>query len=161
MKCLESFLDERDSPLPAPNRLSVLHQLAELHPVSTADDELPVQDVSSLPTGAILSVQEVQEGIDKAPRGSAAAMSGWTFDLIAQLADDSAAGRAFTAALIEVYNLILAGKGDDASIWIRSRMIALAKKGGGIRPIAIGEPLFRLLGRILAAKFSKELFSKG
>ena len=87
-------------------------------------------------------------------------MSGWTFDLIAQLADDSAADRAFTAALIEVYNLILAGKGGDASIWIRSRVIALAKKGGGIRPIAIGEPLFRLMGRILAAKFSKELGSK-
>ena len=111
VKCLESFLDERDNPLPAPDRLAVLHKLAELHPAGTADDELPVQDVSSLPTGAILSVQEVQEGIDKAPRGSAATMSGWTFDLIAQLADDSAAGRAFTAALTEVYNLILAGKG--------------------------------------------------
>ena len=131
---MESFLVERDNPLPPPERVSVLQKLRELHPESSIDDELPAADIS-LPTGAILTTHEVQEGIDKAPRGSAAAMSGWTFDLIGQLADDSAAGRAFTDALTRVFNLILAGKGGDASIWIRSRVIALAKKEAVLDPL--------------------------
>ena len=75
-------------------------------------------------------------------------MSGWTFDLIAQLADDSTGGVEFVAALVEVYSLILAGKGGSATLWIRSRVVALPKPDGSIRPIAIGGALFRLLGMI-------------
>ena len=45
-------------------------------------------------------------------------------------------------------------------MWIRARVIAIPKKGGGVRPIAIGEVLFRLLGRVLAAKLSPALGAK-
>ena len=41
VKCLKSFLDERDNPLPPPEIVSVLQKLRELHPDSSIDDELP------------------------------------------------------------------------------------------------------------------------
>ena len=159
MRCLEAHLDEEANPQAPPSKAAILSKLKALHPDRNEDDLLP-ESVRGLPEGAIISRADVQRGIDHAPRGSAAAMSGWTFDLIAQLADDSAGGVEFVAALVEVYNLILAGKGGSATLWIRSRVVALPKPDGGIRPIAIGEALFRLLGKIVAFKFGPALGKK-
>ena len=59
--------------------------------------------------------------------------------------------RDFVAALTSVYNLILQGKGGNPDIWIRARIVALPKAQGGVRPIAVGEVITRLMNRALAA----------
>jgi hypothetical protein len=78
-------------------------------------------------------------------------MTPWTFDLIRQLLDR---GRndIFLQKVTRLFNMILAGKGGEATLWTTSRMVALSKKDGGVRPIAVGEVWLRLLGRIAARK---------
>ena len=148
INCLEAHLTAENGKGPTPDREEVNRALRTLHPAAAADDHLHGRP---LPTGHVLTVESVQKAIDSAPRGSAAAMSGWTFDLMRQLGEDTPKGRDFVASLTDVYNLILQGKGGNPDIWIRARIVALPKPLGGVRPIAVGEVLTRLMNRALAA----------
>ena len=78
-------------------------------------------------------------------------MTPWTFDLIQQLLKSSP-DPLFLRKVTRVFNLMLAGKGGDATLWTTSRIIGLGKPDGGVRPIAVGEVWLRLLGRIVAKK---------
>ena len=81
-------------------------------------------------------------------------MTPWTFDLIRQLLDRGK-GEVFLQKVTFLFNRILEGQGGDTTAWTTSRMVALGKKDGGIRPIAVGEVWLRLLGRIAARKVAK------
>ena len=104
INCLEDHLTAEKGTAAAPDREEVNRALKALHPAATTDDYLHGR---LLPAGHVLTVETVQKAIDNAPRGSAAAMSGWTFDLMRQLGEDTPKGRDFVAALTDVYNLIL------------------------------------------------------
>ena len=75
MRCLEAHLDEEANPQAPPSKAAILAKLKAFHPDRNEDDLLP-ESVRGLPEGAIISRADVQRGIDHAPRGSAAAMSG-------------------------------------------------------------------------------------
>jgi hypothetical protein len=152
--CLESFLNEKDGPTPTMSKEETISELRKLHPDADSRDALPT---SVLPKGLVLSHYAVQQAIDGAPKGSAAAMSGWTFDLMAQMADDSDSGKAFVLALTAVYNLILNEQGGTADTWIRARVVPIPKPQGGVRPIAVGEVLFRLMNRAVSAELGAKV----
>ena len=110
-----------------------------------------------------ISPTAMESGIRDAPALSAAAVTGWTFDLIAQLTlkskdfkkkDEDAADKC-REALRRVFNFMLDGKGGVASQWVASRLVCLGKPDGGIRPIAIGETFYRLMARIAAHSASR------
>ena len=62
----------------------------------------------------------------------------WLLQQIGRLCSDFAWGRLSPACLIA-----LAG----------ARLIALGKRGGGVRPIAVGETLRRLAGKLLIGRY--------
>ena len=76
----------------------------------------------------------------------------------AHLRDPLLHDTALQALLASVFTRIVNGAGDDAQIGevlSLCRLIALLKDNGGVRPIAIGEILRRLCGRILLRKHSQ------
>ena len=130
-------------------------ELCGLHPAAHPNrDALPPR----IPSSALctsLSLEELLQGISDLPSLSAAAMSPWTFELIKQVTLGPNPDMA--QAILRMFNLILEGKGGDPSLWTLSRLVALRKPNGKIRPIAVGDVWLRLLGKIVAKKFSKDM----
>jgi hypothetical protein len=86
--------------------------------------------------------------LDKAPRGSAAGPSGWTYE------QGKAAGMATQKAVIAVLELMPAmvqGKEPHVPAQLQSTLLPIAKPGGGIRPIAKVEVRYRLAGLCVRA----------
>lgn len=137
------------------NSDEVRGELSALHPPSIPSrDSLPhriPRDTSCLQ----LTMEELLQGVADLPALSAAAMSPWTFELIKQVTfgpnPDVAKG------VLRMFNLILEGKGGDPSLWTLSRLVALRKPNGSIRPIAVGDVWLRLLGKVVAKKLSKDM----
>src|SRR4051812_25310896 len=82
--------------------------------------------------------------------GVAPGPSGWTADLLKILAEDPACLRPVTAMLVDIANNRLAGS-------VRNRLtlcnlIALPKDDKNIRPIAMGDALLKLAGRLVMAQ---------
>ena len=76
---------------------------------------------------------------------------------MALMADDFDGGKAFVMALTAVYNLIMNEKGGTANMWIRGRVVPIPKPQGGVRPIAVGEVLFRLMNRAVSAELGAKI----
>lgn len=111
-------------------------------PVPALQPELP----------PMITQAELLEALDKAPRLSASAVSGWTYDLIRELL--KGADNAVIQTAVDLLNELLQGNASHPQAWLRSRLVPLQKSTGGVRPIAIGEAWPRLLGRIVAARYT-------
>jgi hypothetical protein len=136
---------------PCPKVVAASLQL--LHPPASKLDELPIA-TTTLPPPLSLSHLDICGCLIRLPARSAAGMSSWTYDLIIQLltGDDR-----LIALVTSLFNLLLSGKGGPPGLWTKARLIALQKKDGGIRPIAIGEVWLRFFSRVVAGKLSKTL----
>lgn len=126
-------------PLTAETRVLVyaLHPVGPGLPIRTRDEAAP----------PLISEAELLGAVDDLPRLSAAACSGWTYDLIRQVLAGEVVGPA-----CELLNRVAAGELPHEEVWLASRLVLLSKPGGGVRPIAVGEAWVRLLGRILASR---------
>jgi hypothetical protein len=82
------------------------------------------------------------------PKGSAAGPSGWTFELITAAINGRPTGPV-AALLVEMAQQAVAGTLCCRNLLTASRLIGLLKPDGGVRPIAIGEALYRLIGRLV------------
>ena len=123
-----------------------LSELAALHPAGGEGDRLPEARGDTKPYE--VEFKQLELCIQGLPSLSAAAMSPWTFELIKQVAlgeDSSVCG-----AILDLFNKILSGRGGDPTRWTVSRLVALRKPNGKIRPIAVGDVWFRLLGKCVA-----------
>ena len=76
-------------------------------------------------------------------RGAAGGPTGWTFEQLRAAVSASAEARAGAHAVV---NLMLSGKLPRCGVLLDSNLVGLAKPGGGVRPIAIGEVWYRLAG---------------
>ena len=106
-------------------------------------------------------VSSMIRAINSFPAGSAGGPDGlWPQhfkDLIAPGADDSR--QALVPALVSFTELVLNGK-TPASIrpfFFGATLIALEKKGGGVRPIAVGGSLRRLIAKVAGMKVMNEM----
>src|SRR4029078_1476952 len=77
--------------------------------------------------------------------GSAPGPSGWTGELLRALVDDDVCVTGLASIVTDIIN----GRPSSASrsYLLPSTSIALSKPNNGIRPLAIGESLYRLAGR--------------
>ncbi len=123
--------------------------IGRMFPAASDADLLP--QVTDPSTALQLDLETVKEAIRTLPRLRAASFTGWTCDLVQQLAMD---GPDFLPALLDLFNALLRGAAGPASLWSLDYVFPLEKRTGGYRPIVIGEIFPRILGRIVARVLS-------
>lgn len=126
----------------------VLQQLRSLHPRNPPEEEQTLKDVLSSTTSAP-AIEVTAEAVIKAIRQistiTGVGPSGDSSKIWKHLLQDST--QRTISIITEMFNHLVQGKGID-QIWRRltsTRMIALSKRQGGIRPIACGEISRRIL----------------
>jgi hypothetical protein len=132
---------------PAAPSADGLAKLQEKHPPATLS-------ASSLPSpDQFLHMAVVEDDVRKAvqsfPAGSSGGPDGLRPQHLKELIGCREAGSDFLTALTAFVNMLMAGKCpiNVAPIFFGGRLIALDKKSGGIRPIAIGLTLRRLASK--------------
>jgi hypothetical protein len=145
------LLGPQNAPINVMTDPTALQALRDLHPPSSDQDSIP-----ELPqTTPSLTLQEatIKEILSTAPKDSAVAFSAWTFELL----NFGIQYPAFLTAATKIFNHMLAGRAGNPALWLQSRLVALRKPNGGVRPIAVGEAWPRALGRIVAKVCSSAL----
>ena len=128
----------------APDTAETLQQLAEKHPRRTT----PLTPRSRISTSGTVTANVVKTAILSFPAGSAGGPTGMCPQIMKDLISPSNgdAGTRLLEKLTEFVNLVLSGNLPPRirPIFFGANLIALGKKGGGIRPIAVGNTLRRL-----------------
>jgi Reverse transcriptase (RNA-dependent DNA polymerase) len=125
-------------PLAEPNAATVA-ALRALHP-----DE-PAPALRAPPVApAVVTAAILKQVLMAIPRGSAAGLSGWTYEHVrAATSSDQAA----FDAVLRIVNAIVSGQLPHLPALTDSALLGLEKPGGhGLRPIAMGEVWLRLAG---------------
>ena len=139
---------------------STLKALQQKHPAPHPDSSIPPPPQDPiLPTS--VTEEEVLQAIRSFPNGSAAGPDGLRPQHLKDMTGFSAetGGRTLLRALTSFSNLILDGK-TPASIrpcFFGATLVALEKKEGGVRPIAVGFSLRRLAAKIAASRVKGHL----
>ena len=134
----------------APQTEETAEAIRALYPRSRGPLVMPC---TSLPTcGARINVRDLQRTLHSFPAGSAAGPSRLSPRHLAQLLE--APGSLLGAAVLLLITAIADGKVPPEAVEcvFASRGVALAKVGGGIRPLAAGDVLRRIAAKLLCRK---------
>ena len=134
-----------DSPAaPSPQSLSELRE--KHHPSSSVLTDLPTSQSQQF---VCVDESEVRQAVVSFPAGSAGGPNGLRPHHIRDLLMCREAGPEFLSALVAFVNIVLAGRCllGAAPVFFGGRLLALNKKSGGIRTIAIGFTLRRLASK--------------
>ena len=125
------------------------------HPPA-ASDRVPTPDSSSFASLQITE-SEVLKAVKSFPAGSSGGPDCFRPQHLLELVTCQSNGPALLSALTVFINLILDGgcSAEVCPVFFGARLIALEKKSGGYRPIAVGYTLRRL-----AAKCANNFFHK-
>ena len=136
----------------APLTAEVIQELRRLHPAPVRPVDAEALRDFTVPPGKRITITAalVQEQLASAPRRSAGGPSKLSFD---HLRESAASSPLLLASLTKVVQRLLDGDvpARVASMLADSRLIALLKPNGKARPIAIGDTVRRLAGRVLLA----------
>jgi hypothetical protein len=123
---------------PADFSAQTLSKLLDKHPVRLTSS-LPVPP-AVIPLAYQATESEVMKMIRSFPAGSAAGTDGFRPQHLLEMVQTSDVGSALLTAITSFVNMLLNGTCHDdyKHIFFGGRLIALNKKSGGIRPIAIG-----------------------
>ena len=143
----------------APQSKETYDSLLALHPPCPVDRRLPPQ-VSACPPISVLPT-EVSRAIRSFPSGSAGGPDGlrpqYLKDLLAT-GIGSGGTDALLGAITDFVNMLLEGRVPVSvcPILFGGSLIAISKKSGGIRPIAIGYLWRRLAGKVACHRVSEQ-----
>ncbi|CAI5968500.1 unnamed protein product [Closterium sp. NIES-64] len=137
---------------PSSDTVTALHAK---HPPAAAEipDWVASFTATELPQ---LTVPLLHQALRSAPRGTAAGPSGW---LIEHLRDTFLSSQNHLPYLLRLFQSWLQGDLPPAvrSYYAASNLVALCKPQGGVRPIAIGEVLPRLLSRCVTLIYKQQI----
>ena len=106
--------------------------------------------------GQVITIEAIEAAVGSMSREVAPGLSGWTRPLL----DTASTGpdNSFLLALRLLTDMIRQGTAPGRALLCASRLIALEKPTGGIRPIAIGDLLYRVaMKAILTSHFRPEM----
>ncbi|KAL0218126.1 hypothetical protein RCL1_008974 [Eukaryota sp. TZLM3-RCL] len=128
----------------APNDEQTLLALKKLHPVE--EFQLSKPEAHSFWSDTPISKNEVDDINSCLPHGKAAGPSKLTFDI---LKDCTSAQSVISEDLACFFQNLMMLSCKAPLEMSASRLVALIKSGGGVRPNAVGESLFRLLSMLI------------
>ena len=129
--------------------------LESLHPEGTWS--IREEDYIPYHKSVEVTVDDVHKCIKRMPRGKCGGVDGWLFEHFRVLLE----GEHVLVGFTSVINLILAGRLPDevAEIFKASSLTGIPKPNKGIRPIAMGNALKKLVGKAVALRMDKEIQS--
>lgn len=134
--------------------------LREKHPVPSAPAQLP-EPPSSVDSNVSVCEDSVRLALLSFPNGSAGGLDGLSPQHLKDLTTTPSgdAGSALLKELTALINLMLTGRVNVEIIPVLygANLVALAKKDGGIRPIAIGCTFRRLASKLCCRNFNERL----
>jgi len=136
-----------------------INKLKEKHPTANS---LYYNDSQSATPSLIVSSDEVQSALDSFPKGSSGGIDGLTPQHLKDMflnIDETPEKTKHLAILTQFVNFVVSGGVPPflRPLFFAARLIALNKKDGGIRPIAISHSLRRLTSKVVARAGAKQL----
>ena len=137
--------------------------VAGLHPPSSPSDEFTpdqLASVDSSDSNILVDNEMAWSGLKRLPVGSASGPSGWTYGcivdvfLVSSRYESDAEKKERVGVIKDFCNRMLSGT-MSSPLWLRSRVVLIPKKGGGWRPLGIGEAWYRLVGRVAMKAYGK------
>jgi hypothetical protein len=120
----------------------VVAALQDKHPTGAADPFGPTDGPSS---GDIPSEEEIMAAFKTFKPDTSPGLSGWTHHLLAT----ALRVPAFLKAIHTLTGLIMAGTAPGQAMLCASRLTPLRKPDGGLRPIAVGDMIYRLASKAI------------
>ena len=129
--------------------IAKLRQLHPSRPPAFADPPFPV------PPPIMLDSEKLMTILKRSATGASPGPSGWTAEHLLILFCDKPCAEALTAVVSDICNGFLPSSARD---WLLgSKLIAIPKLDNGVRPISIGEALYRLASAYLSDLVSPSL----
>ena len=131
----------------APRNNTTMASLLALHPPMPTDRRAP----PALSAAAVQVTQaEVKEAITSFPNGSAAGPDGLRPQHLKDLIAGGEGSETLLEAITEFINIVLAGRtpATVCPLLFGGALTAILKRGGGVRPIAVGYTWRRLAGKV-------------
>ena len=148
----------------APNDKATLLLLRSKHPVSPANTRPSPFQASDAITHISTTPGEIRKAIESFTTGSAAGPAGLRPQILKELTstDLSDAGAALLQSLSDFSNLVLSGgvPEDFRPFFFGANLFAFSKLKGGIRPIAVGKTLRRLVAKCAQRKLLEKRVAK-
>ena len=142
----------------APMNETTFEALQERHPSPHPTSIItPVEEDGQCQ--AVIVAEEVLQAIRSFPKGSAGGPDGFRSQHLKDMTSDEASRRILISALTAFVQLVLECR-TPASIrpfFFGANLTAFQKKQGGMRPIAVGCTLRRLVAKVADAKVAKEM----
>ena len=137
----------------APSTADTAKKLASKHP-----PRVKSIDLLNTPHSAAINLSEnvFCDTVRRSPRGSGVGPSGWRFEHFKVLIDNENTAKCLFSACSAIAKGILPP--EIAQLMSSSRLIALSKSNGDLRPIAVGDALRRRTDRAICAQ-KKEAFA--
>lgn len=133
----------------------IREKLEELHPQSLLSDLPELPESAPLCNFSAQDTQELDEIMKHSNDGSAPGPSGWGGNMVSCLLSDSRASELFHTLIQDIINGNISAKGKE---WLTSsKLIAISKPDGGIRPISMGEIFLKIAGKYSIKKISKHM----
>lgn len=143
---------------PAPVNEETIAKLRALHPSGILPTLTPVMEAQLLEASAsplVITWPEVRRALLSFPKGSGAGPFGLTPDQLRSLA--LLRGSPLVDSLPSFLSSVLSLPESQRQWFFSASLAALAKSGGGVRPVACGETFRRLLAKCILSKHSKTL----
>ena len=139
---------------------ATLSTLQQKHPSPHPNTCIPPLPQDSVAHTVSMSVEEVAKAIRSFPNGSAGGPDGLRPQHLKDMVGLSTTGRGHSllSALATFLSLVLAGKTPPSFFpYFGANLIALQKKDGGVRPIAVGCTLRRLAAKVASGKVLEDM----
>ena len=141
--------------------IATLSALQQKHPSPHPDSCIPPLPQGSVAHTVSVSVEEVAKAIRSFPNGSAGGPDGLRPQHLKDMVGPSTAGggHVLLSALASFLSLVLAGRTPPSfrPYFFGANLIALQKKDGGVRPIAVGCTLRRLAAKVASGKVLEDM----
>ena len=129
----------------ADNTAETIAELRSKHPVGAP---CPFPASANPREGTMPTTDDVTKALDSFAKDTAPGISGWNVPLLR----DAVKRPAVLQMLLRLCRMFQLGTLPGKQLLLASRLIALDKPGGGVRPIAVGELLYRLVAKVALSK---------